>query len=108
MKSERELLQKTIAILAAFTATRMTELAAITRKSITWDGQDMRIMTITKKGKKIETELQHQMYERKNAVQLKRCVNDQMTMIAARIMMWEFGGIMIEIKFQEVQEVVKK
>lgn len=38
MKSERELLQKTIAILAAFTATRMTELAAITRKSITWDG----------------------------------------------------------------------
>ncbi|KAA6385847.1 MAG: hypothetical protein EZS28_018628 [Streblomastix strix] len=50
MKSGRELMRKAMALLVAFSATRMTELAAITRKSITQEEHDMKITTVIKKG----------------------------------------------------------
>ncbi|KAA6355458.1 MAG: hypothetical protein EZS28_049014, partial [Streblomastix strix] len=49
MKNGGELMQKAVALIVAFSAIRKTELAAITRKCITQEAQDMKIMIVTKK-----------------------------------------------------------
>ncbi|KAA6392865.1 MAG: hypothetical protein EZS28_011609 [Streblomastix strix] len=48
----RVLMQKTMGLIVAFSATRMVELAAIVRKNIEIDQQQMRIKTVVKKRKK--------------------------------------------------------
>ncbi|KAA6357606.1 MAG: hypothetical protein EZS28_046866, partial [Streblomastix strix] len=81
MKNGRELMRKAMALLVAFSATRMTELAAITRKCLTQQGQNMKIITVIKKRKKYREN-----YYIKRTRGIRRL---------------EFGGIMIEEKFQE-------